>query len=169
MKKTYTALAVFVLCLSGCASIFKGSTQAVTFRSEPESAALSITNRAGEAIHVGTTPATITLKRGAGYFQSEIYKVVMKKEGFADKELTITSTVSGWYIGNLLFGGLLGLLIVDPATGGMYVFPDSVTGTLESPTEKSASAQRSLTIVNADTVSPEDMKKARPFTPGNRP
>jgi hypothetical protein len=28
--------------------------------------------------------------------------------------------VDGWYFGNLLFGGLIGLLIVDPATGAMY-------------------------------------------------
>jgi hypothetical protein len=168
MKKTAAALAAVVLCLSGCASIFKGSTQPVTFLSEPDSAALSVTNRAGQSVHVGTTPATITLKRGAGYFKSEIYNVVMKKEGFADKELTITSTVSGWYIGNLLVGGLIGMLIVDPATGGMYVFPDSVTGTLEAPTQKSAASVRSLTIVSADKISPEDMKKARALTPGNR-
>jgi hypothetical protein len=162
MKKILTAAAV-VLCLSGCASIFKGSTQPVTFRSEPDSAAISVTNRAGEAIHTGTTPTTITLRRGAGYFKSEIYKVVMKKEGFADKELTITSTISGWYIGNLLFGGVIGILIVDPATGGMYVFPDSVTGTFDAPTDKAAT-ERTLTIVSSDTIAPEEMKKARLLT-----
>lgn len=28
--------------------------------------------------------------------------------------------MNGWYIGNLLFGGIIGLLIVDPATGAMW-------------------------------------------------
>lgn len=28
--------------------------------------------------------------------------------------------LSGWYFGNLVFGGLIGMLIVDPLTGAMY-------------------------------------------------
>ena len=30
------------------------------------------------------------------------------------------ASVSGWYFGNLVFGGLIGMLIVDPLTGAMY-------------------------------------------------
>ena len=74
--------------------------------------------------------STVTLKRGAGYFKSEAYKVTMKKEGFADVSQQVDSQVSGWYIGNLMLGGLLGMLIIDPASGGMYTFPDAVKGTL---------------------------------------
>ena len=122
--------AAAVLCLSGCASIFNGTTQPIAFSSAPEGAAMTITNRAGEAVHTGTTPSTVTLKRGAGYFKSEAYKVTMKKEGFADVSQQVDSQVSGWYIGNLMLGGLLGMLIIDPASGGMYTFPDAVKGTL---------------------------------------
>lgn len=28
--------------------------------------------------------------------------------------------VDGWYFGNLLLGGFLGMLIIDPATGAMW-------------------------------------------------
>lgn len=28
--------------------------------------------------------------------------------------------IDGWYFGNILLGGLFGMLIVDPATGAMY-------------------------------------------------
>jgi hypothetical protein len=28
--------------------------------------------------------------------------------------------LDGWYIGNIVFGGLIGMLIVDPATGAMW-------------------------------------------------
>jgi hypothetical protein len=28
--------------------------------------------------------------------------------------------LNGWYAGNILIGGIVGLLIVDPATGAMY-------------------------------------------------
>ncbi|ADU37658.1 hypothetical protein [Variovorax paradoxus] len=122
--------AAVVVCLSGCASIFNGTTQAVAFSSAPQGAAMTITNRAGEPVHTGTTPSTVTLKRGAGYFKSEAYTVTMKKEGFADASQQVDSQVSGWYVANIMLGGLLGMLIVDPASGGMYTFPDTVKGTL---------------------------------------
>ena len=122
--------AAVVVCLSGCASIFNGTTQPIAFSSAPEGAAMTITNRAGEAVHSGMTPSTVTLKRGAGYFKSEAYKVTMKKDGFADASQQVDSQVSGWYVANLVLGGLLGMLIIDPASGGMYTFPDTVKGTL---------------------------------------
>ncbi len=42
------------------------------------------------------------------------------KEGFEEQTVTVDTKVGGWYIGNFLFGGLIGLLIVDPATGAMW-------------------------------------------------
>lgn len=122
--------AAAVTCLSGCASIFNGTTQPIAFSSAPEGASMTITNRAGEAVHSGTTPSTVVLKRGAGYFKSEAYTVNMKKDGFKDASQQVDSTVSGWYIANIMLGGLLGMLVIDPASGGMYSFPDTVKGTL---------------------------------------
>lgn len=148
--------------LTGCASIFNGSTHAVTIHSAPqEGAAVTVTNRAGQTVHNGTTPLTLTLARGAGYFKGESYTIRLKKPGFADKEITITPTVSGWYIGNILFGGLIGMLGVDPATGGMYVFPDTVTGTLDPAAAKSSSLPATLMIVSTETLSEEQMRGAR--------
>ena len=34
--------------------------------------------------------------------------------------------MDGWYAGNILIGGLLGLLIIDPATGSMWKLDESV-------------------------------------------
>jgi hypothetical protein len=164
MKRALAASAV-VFALSGCASIFNGQTQAVTIRSAPEGAGVAVTNRAGEKIHTGTTPVTLTLKRGAGYFKAETYTVLLTKDGFADKELTIVGTVSGWYIGNILIG-LIGMLAVDPVTGGMYAFPDSVSGTLEPQAAKTSSAGPALTIVSTDSLTPEQMKGARLLVAG---
>ncbi len=39
----------------------------------------------------------------------------------------IKAGVDGWYIGNIIFGGLIGWLIVGPLTGAMYALPESVT------------------------------------------
>ena len=88
MKCAIAAIAA-LFALTGCASIFNGTTQPVTIKSTPEGAAFAVTNRAGEKIYAGATPTTITLKRGSGYFKSETYTVLLTKEGFADKKLTI--------------------------------------------------------------------------------
>lgn len=172
MKRALAAAAtaaIAAMTLSGCASIFEGQTQAITIRSEPAGATVLVTNREGEKVHTGTTPVTLTLKRGAGYFKSEEYTVAFSKEGFADKKITLTSSVNGWYIGNLLVGGLIGMLAVDPATGAMYSFPESVSATLDAPATptaataptKTSQATQSLTIVSTDSLTPQQMKTAR--------
>jgi uncharacterized protein YceK len=162
MKKLIVASAA-VLALSGCASIFNGPTQAVTIQSAPTGASVVVSNKAGEKIHAGKTPVTLTLKRGAGYFQPEVYKLVMTKEGFGAKEMTITGTLSGWYIGNLLIGGVIGMLAVDPVTGAMYAFPETVSGTLVANGVKTSSSNETLTIVSTASLSPEQMKNPRPL------
>ena len=68
---------------------------------------------------------TVTLKKGRGYFKPENYTVRFTKEGFQPRELKCEGEVNGWYFGNIIFGGLIGLLAVDPATGAMYTLkPD---------------------------------------------
>lgn len=76
-------------------------------------------------------------------------------------QLDIVSTVNGWYIGNILFGGVIGLLAVDPATGAMYSFPDSVNATLNVSEKTVAGSAQSLTIVSTESMTPEAMKNAR--------
>ena len=36
--------------------------------------------------------------------------------------------LNGWYIGNVVFGGLIGLLIVDPETGAMWRLDENPIG-----------------------------------------
>ena len=65
--------------VSGCATIINGSKNPIAINSNPDGAEISIINKKGEVIHKGTTPATVTLKSGAGYFKGEDYKVIFKK------------------------------------------------------------------------------------------
>ena len=161
MKRLIVAAAV-AMSLSGCATIFSGETQPVTFRSEPEAAAITVSNKAGEKIHAGTTPVTLTLKRGAGYFQPEEYRVRVSKDGYKPVELTVTGSVNGWYIGNLLFGGLIGMLLVDPTTGAMFnLAPDAVNATLESDGVKTSRADGSLVIMLVEDVPADTLKLAQ--------
>jgi uncharacterized protein YceK len=154
----------FVMTLSGCASIINGPTQSVTIKSTPEGAAISVTNKAGEKVHTGTAPLTVVLKRSAGYFKPEVYTVAFVKEGFTPKEVVITGTMSGWFIGNLLFGGIIGMLAVDPVTGSMYTLPDSVGETLveaSAKTSESLHGVSTLRVVSTTGLTPEQLKLAR--------
>ena len=143
------------LALSGCASIFNGQIQSVVFQSEPTGASITVSNRAGEQVHAGTTPVTITLQRGAGYFKSEVYTIRLTKPGYSTKEVVVTGTMSGWYIGNILFGGLIGMLAVDPVTGGMYIFPDAVNTPLEAASSPTGARKSELRVVSLEAISPE--------------
>lgn len=127
-----SALAVFSVLLlaftTSCASIIKGSRQQVSLRSEPSAAQVDIYKPDGTKIADGVTPYNPILDRGKGFFQSASYRVEVNKEGYRPTSFTITSRLNGWYLGNFIFGGLIGFLIVDPATGAMWTLqPDERT------------------------------------------
>jgi hypothetical protein len=70
--------------------------------------------------------------------------------------------MSGWYIGNILVGGLIGMLAVDPVTGGMYVFPDQVSAALDAAKAATSSADdASIKIVSTANLTAEQMTQAR--------
>ena len=165
MKKLSIIFGVAALSLSGCASIISGKTQTMTFQSTPELSDITILNRDGKKIHVGKAPVTVSLNRGAGFFVPERYTVIFEKEGYEKKEITVTSSVNGWYVGNILFGGILGLLIIDPATGAMYSLSTKDTNVVLNDLKKEnlqVNAQ-SLTIVSTNVLSEEVLEKAKPI------
>jgi hypothetical protein len=136
---------------TGCASIVSDASYPVAISSTPDNAEFVITNRAGTRVHSGVTPATITLKASSGYFKGESYTIVFNKEGHPGKSFVLKSGVDGWYFGNILFGGLIGMLIVGPATGAMYKLPNAVALTLDEATADSSTS--SLTIASIDSLS----------------
>lgn len=75
--------------------------------------------------------------------------------------MTITGSMSGWYIGNILFGGLIGMLAVDPVTGAMYVLPESVSQSLDAEAPKTSQADGSLKVVSTENLTPAQMKETR--------
>jgi hypothetical protein len=79
----------------------------------------------GLSVSNGITPATVTLNSSAGYFTPAKYTVEFTRKG-ETQSIPISASINGWYVGNLLFGGLIGFLIVDPATGAMWKLDDTV-------------------------------------------
>ncbi|ENX36751.1 hypothetical protein [Acinetobacter courvalinii] len=165
MKKISLFCGAVVLSLSGCASIISGKTQTMTFQSTPDLSDITILNRDGKKIHVGKAPVTVSLNRGAGFFVPERYTVIFEKEGYEKKEITVSSSVNGWYVGNILFGGILGLLIIDPATGAMYSLNTKDTNVVlnDLNKEKLQAKGQSLTIVSTSEISNDVLEKAKPI------
>jgi hypothetical protein len=119
ISKAITCIAV-IMIFSSCATIITSSRCPLNIRSNPLGAKVEITNRNGMLVFEGTTPSSMLLKSGAGFFKKEHYTIRLTMDGYAEKVLFVNCTLNGWYFGNIVFGGIIGLLIVDPATGAMY-------------------------------------------------
>lgn len=154
-----------VLVFNGCASIIgKGSPQVVTINSSPTDANLKIEDmRTGATMYAGKTPYTATLSRGAGYFKSAKYQIVVEKDGYSTKQFIIDGSPNGWYIGgNLIFGGLIGWLIVDPLTGAMWTLsPEYINAELGAKTTLIKTGD-GLAIAFKDDVPEQLLNKLEP-------
>jgi hypothetical protein len=157
MRKTITAIAGRVLAatlFTSCATIVSKTSYPLTVNSNPVGAAVTITNKKGIEVYKGVSPATVSLKSGAGYFSKAEYQVKISSPGYSEQVIPVTSTLKGWYFGNFLFGGLIGFLVVDPVSGAMWklnTVPISVSLTPFSTTAPT------LTIMDIANV-PDNMK-----------
>jgi hypothetical protein len=152
-RTAITAVSISLL-FSSCATLFNQSVQPVQINSNPSGLTFKVTNSSNELISTGVTPTSINLKTSAGYMRPESYTIVFSKKGKDFGRQNLTASISGWYFGNILIGGLIGLVIVDPLTGAMFTLQDDVTlngaamATLDHP-----SAGR-LAIASIDQLSP---------------
>lgn len=148
-----TGLFLASILFTGCASILTKTTYPVAINSSPEGANVTITGKKGTMVYEGTTPAIVKLKSSNGFFSGENYMIKFDKEGYQPVTRQVGSKVEGWYWGNILFGGLIGMIIVDPATGAMYKLDTEAVDISLVKLEKNAENQ-----VNINSI-PEDWKK----------
>lgn len=110
MKKNFLFLIVaFTLIASGCASIVSGSKQRVSVSTTPANAKVLI-----NGINVGATPLVTYLKRS-----EKTHRITIELEGYKPYNTTLKRKLNGWIFGNIIFGGLIGV-IIDASTGAMY-------------------------------------------------
>jgi len=159
MKRTIQVfgLLIALTLLNSCASIVSKSNWPIHVSSDPAGASVTIVNRSGKVVYKGTSPAQLTLKSGAGFFKKESYTVRFEFEGYATQEVPLECKVNGWYWGNILIGGLLGFIVIDPATGAMYKLETPfVDARLEKNATSGVNGERSLNISNIN-----DLPKSR--------
>ncbi len=144
------------ILLSSCASIVSKSNWPVSIQSQPTGLDFIVKKADGTVISNGKTPQIVTLDSKGGYFKAATYIIQTKRGNKVMGEHEITASLNGWYFGNILFGGLIGLVIVDPLTGAMYRFPESVN---VSGGKIAANDSHSLTIASIDTLTPDQRTK----------
>ena len=150
-----TVVCTVLMC--GCASIVSKSQYPVTITSQPSGASISVVDETGKTILKGTTPTTVTLAAGAGFFKGKDYTVTFTKPGYTQHTATLRRGLDAWYIlGNIVFGGLIGWLVVDPITGAMWTLPDDGTATLSSQSSM-IEANDAVNIVSLDQV-PDELR-----------
>lgn len=100
--------------MTGCATIVNGRTQNIPVASTPSGA----TVKAGDI--QTTTPGSLSLRRGSDQ------DLVFQKEGFPERPAKLESKTSWWLLGNVLFGGLIGLIVDLSVGSGSKLVPISV-------------------------------------------
>jgi len=123
MKMLISLLFVFA---SGCASIVSHANYPVTIETFPKGKEVSLVDKYGRTMYEGKTPTTLTLPASTGFFGPARYTLSILEEGKPVAKQQFSATLDPWYVGNILFGGLIGLLLVDPATGAMWKLNDHV-------------------------------------------
>ena len=104
---TAVLLSVSLLFTAGCASIFKGTSQIVTFTSEPSGAEVLVDGNS-----MGKTPLTISLKK------NQYSTVLVKKAGFE----TISRPMGKKYDAIALLNVFWDLSTTDLLTGAVYEY-----------------------------------------------
>jgi hypothetical protein len=136
--KTLTSIltiSIFLLFTQACGTIMQGTTQQVGISSNPSNASVTINGQ-----NHGNTPMIIDLKR------KDSHMVRIQLDGYQPYETNLTRSTSGWVWGNIVFGGLIGL-VVDSSAGGMYkLTPEQIDAEMRSSQAEALSNEDGLYI-----------------------
>jgi hypothetical protein len=82
---------------AGCASIITGTTQQMSFQSNPDGATVSVNGRV-----IGKTPISTSLKKVSGQ------SLAFSKDGYEPISMSLETHLNSWFWGNIVLGGLVG-------------------------------------------------------------
>jgi hypothetical protein len=120
LKKTlrntaYSGLAALTLLSTSCATVVSGTSQDISINTEPVGADIKV-----NGMHYGKTPSIVNIKRKGSH------SISLSKEGYHTIGRPLSKSLNWWVTGNILIGGLIGL-VVDFASGGAYkLYPENI-------------------------------------------
>jgi hypothetical protein len=94
------ALITLAATTSGCATIIDGSSQVVTFNSQPNGVKILI-----NGAQIGVTPLSTQIHR------SKSTIVLARMEGYDDQQIAMQTKTNTYFFGNFISGGLIGSTI----------------------------------------------------------
>ena len=104
----FCLVAILVLAVNGCATIFHGSSEKIDFSSDPTGSKIYVNGQL-----MGTAPLELKLQT------KQTYNIEFRKEGYENKTVILTNSVgAGWIVLDVIFG--LIPVVVDAATGNWY-------------------------------------------------
>jgi hypothetical protein len=111
--KTWFKVITILFCpllLLGCATIVSGRSQKVSVNTNPDEAIITINGM------VQKSPCFFILDRTI-----PSYQVKIEKEGYKTVILTLEKGINGWVFGNIIFGGIIGV-VIDCVSGSVNSF-----------------------------------------------
>jgi hypothetical protein len=109
-----------LLLLAGCATVISGTAQVMHVTCNPPDAMVT-----ADGIERGVTPTQFALSRDRDHV------VAIDMPGYKHCEIPIRRTVNGWFFGNLVIGGGVGM-IVDAVDGAIYALdPNRINAALQ--------------------------------------
>ncbi len=108
-----------VTCVSGCASIVSGRYADVAIDSYPSNARVMIRDTQGRSVASLQTPGVVSLKRNRRFFLPARYTATIESPGHQPAHVPIRSTLNPWILGNMVIGGIPGI-VIDSATGAAW-------------------------------------------------
>ena len=163
-KSLHCALAMSVvgatLFTGGCASIVHSGNRSISVNTVPPGATVSVRRAGGnidDIVTVQKTPCTVSLDPKKSYFRGQGYTMRLEFPGYRPTEVELTPKLSGWYFGNLLIGGLIGMLAVDPATGAMWnITPDKIEQSLTAGQAELIKNKTGFVVVLVSELTPAE-------------
>lgn len=103
----------------GCASIISGRRADIQFETYPADAHVAIHDDRGRQVASLLTPGAVALKRQGRFFLPARYTATISAPGYQTAQVPIGSTLNPWLLGNIIIGGIPGI-VIDSATGAAW-------------------------------------------------
>jgi hypothetical protein len=113
MKKSIALFLIVAVFSMSCATIITGTDQEMQIGSKPAGASFVIYDNYNMEVWNGTTPSTVVLPKGDGFFKGANYRLTITKPGYETQSIQIRAKLNGgWYLAGNCFsvGGSAGLL-----------------------------------------------------------
>jgi hypothetical protein len=123
-REALIGLATATLMLPGCASIISGSSDEIGVATNPPGADCILYREGANIGRINPTPGKLVVSRSYNDITAKC-----NKEGYDEGAGTAGSGFNGWVLGNLVFGGLVGV-VIDTATANATGYDSELLVTL---------------------------------------